>query len=65
MFIIGWMTMKNYKNIQTYLDSVISNPKCELNYFNDWSLLISIVLSAQTTNALWFYSFTIISSKQN
>lgn len=44
------MTMKNYKNIQTYLDSVISNPKCELNYFNDWSLLISIVLSAQTTD---------------
>ncbi len=42
--------MKNYKNIQTYLDSVISNPKCELNYFNDWSLLISIVLSAQTTD---------------
>lgn len=44
------MTMKNYKNIQTYLNSVISNPKCELNYFNDWSLLISIVLSAQTTD---------------
>ena len=42
--------MKNYKNIQTYLNSVISNPKCELNYFNDWSLLISIVLSAQTTD---------------
>ena len=31
-----------------YLDELIPNPKCELDYFNDYSLLIAIMLSAQT-----------------
>ena len=42
--------MKNYKIVEDYLDEIIPNPKCELNYFNDYSLLIAIMLSAQTTD---------------
>ena len=42
--------MKNYKIIEDYLDELIPEPKCELNYFNDYSLLIAIMLSAQTTD---------------
>jgi endonuclease-3 len=42
--------MKNYKIIEDYLDELIPDPKCELNYFNDYSLLIAIMLSAQTTD---------------
>ena len=42
--------MKNYSLIEKYLDELIPNPKCELNYFNDYSLLIAIMLSAQTTD---------------
>lgn len=33
-----------------YLDELFSNPRCELNYNKDYELLISIVLSAQTTD---------------
>lgn len=39
-----------YKIIEDYLDNLIPNPKCELDYFNDYSLLIAIMLSAQTTD---------------
>ena len=42
--------MKNYNLIENYLDELFPNPKCELNYFNDYSLLIAIMLSAQTTD---------------
>ena len=42
--------MKNYSLIEDYLDELIPNPKCELDYFNDYSLLIAIMLSAQTTD---------------
>ena len=42
--------MKNYSLIENYLDALIPNPRCELNYFNDYSLLIAIMLSAQTTD---------------
>lgn len=42
--------MKNYSLIENYLDEIIPNPKCELDYFNDYSLLIAIMLSAQTTD---------------
>ena len=42
--------MKNYNKVESYLDELIPNPRCELNYFNDYSLLIAIMLSAQTTN---------------
>ena len=43
--------MKKYDLIETYLDELIPNPKCELNYFNDYSLLIAIMLSAQTKDS--------------
>ena len=42
--------MKKYSLIEDYLDELFPNPKCELNYFNDYSLLIAIMLSAQTTD---------------
>ena len=36
--------------IENYLDEVIENPRCELNYNKDYELLIAIMLSAQTTD---------------
>lgn len=33
-----------------YLDTLFPNPKCELIYSNDFEFLISVVLSAQTTD---------------
>lgn len=42
--------MKNYNIIENYLDELFPNPQCELNYFNDYSLLLAIMLSAQTTD---------------
>ena len=42
--------MNNVKKIEKYLDELFPNPKCELNYNTDYELLISIVLSAQTTD---------------
>lgn len=44
------MMKKKYEIIESYLDEILPNPKCELNYFNDYSLLIAIMLSAQTTD---------------
>ena len=42
--------MKNYSIVEDYLEELFPNPVCELNYFNDYSLLIAIMLSAQTTD---------------
>lgn len=42
--------MKKMSNIDLYLDELFPNPKCELNYNNDYELLIAIVLSAQSTD---------------
>ena len=36
--------------IITYLDEIIVDPKCELNYNKDYELLIAVMLSAQTTD---------------
>ena len=36
--------------IMDYLDELFPDPKCELIYFNDYSLLMAIVLSAQCTD---------------
>ncbi|MCI5967668.1 MAG: endonuclease III [Tenericutes bacterium] len=33
-----------------YLDTLFSDPKCELNYSKDYELLIAVMLSAQTTD---------------
>ena len=38
------------KTIINYLDEIIVNPKCELNYNKDYELLIAVMLSAQTTD---------------
>lgn len=38
------------KKIVKYLDEIIPNPKCELNYNKDYELLIATMLSAQTTD---------------
>lgn len=38
------------KEIFEYLDFLIPEPKCELNYSNDYELLIATMLSAQTTD---------------
>ena len=47
---IGLKKMKNkVLDIENYLDELIPNPKCELNYNKDYELLIAVVLSAQST----------------
>ena len=38
------------KIVTDYLDQLFSNPRCELNYTKDYELLISVMLSAQTTD---------------
>ena len=43
--------MTKYSEVLNYLDEIIPNPKCELDYFNDYSLLIAIMLSAQTKDS--------------
>lgn len=42
--------MKNIELIENYLEELIPNPKCELNYSKDYELLIAVMLSAQTTD---------------
>ena len=36
--------------IINYLDELFPNPRCELNYSKDYELLITVMLSAQTTD---------------
>ena len=42
--------MKMYKEIFSFIDEVVPNPKCELDYEKDYELLIAVMLSAQTTD---------------
>lgn len=42
--------MKRIELIENYLDELFQDPKCELNYSKDYELLISVMLSAQTTD---------------
>lgn len=42
--------MKNIELIEDYIDKLIPDPKCELNYTKDYELLIAVMLSAQTTD---------------
>ena len=44
------MTGSTINKIENYLDELIPNPKCELNYKKDYELLIATMLSAQTTD---------------
>ena len=37
-------------NVVNYLDELIPNPVCELNYSKDYELVIAVILSAQTTD---------------
>ena len=47
----GLMMKKNkIEEIENYLDKLYPNPKCELNYTNDYELLIAVMLSAQATD---------------
>ncbi len=41
---------KKIQLIESYLDSLYPNPRCELNYQKDYELLIAVMLSAQTTD---------------
>lgn len=40
----------NKNLIYNYLDELFINPKCELNFNKDYELLLSVMLSAQTTD---------------
>ena len=40
----------NRELIIKYLDSLFNNPKCELDYKKDYELVLSVMLSAQTTD---------------
>ena len=40
----------NNKLIEDYFNELFPNPKCELNYTKDYELLLSVMLSAQTTD---------------
>ena len=40
----------NNNLIENYLNELFPNPKCELNYSKDYELLLSVMLSAQTTD---------------
>ena len=42
--------MSKIEIISNYLDELIPNPVCELNYNKDYELLIAVMLSAQTTD---------------
>ena len=56
--------MKN-KIIIEYLDSLFPNPRCELNYNKDYDLVISVMLSAQTTDKRVNMVTEILYSKYN
>ena len=42
--------MNKIDQIIKYMDEIIPNPRCELNYTKDYELLIATMLSAQTTD---------------
>lgn len=42
--------MMKSREIIDYLEKLIPNPKCELNYEKDYELLLAVMLSAQTTD---------------
>lgn len=53
------------ERITDYLDLLFPNPHCELNYTNDYELLISVMLSAQTTDKRVNQVTAILYSKYN
>lgn len=53
------------KEIFEYLDCLIPNPRCELNYTKDYELLIATMLSAQTTDKKVNEATKVLFSKYN
>jgi len=51
--------------IVSYLDELIPNPKCELEYSKDYELLIATMLSAQTTDKRVNMVTTVLFKKYN
>lgn len=45
------MTKNNIHVLLDYLDELLPNASCELNYTKDYELVIAVMLSAQTTDA--------------
>ncbi len=45
------MTKNNIRILLDYLDEILPNASCELNYTKDYELVIAVMLSAQTTDA--------------
>lgn len=45
------MTKNNIHVLLDYLDEILPNASCELNYTKDYELVIAVMLSAQTTDA--------------
>lgn len=45
------MTKNNVHVLLEYLDEILPNASCELNYTKDYELVIAVMLSAQTTDA--------------
>lgn len=43
--------MNKEKDILNYLDLLIPDPKCELNYSKDYEFLLAVMLSAQTKDS--------------
>ena len=44
------MKMNKNERILCFLEEIVPNPVCELNYNKDYELLIAVMLSAQTTD---------------
>lgn len=49
-FAKGIMAVNNFDTIYRYLKSLFDEPRCELNFRNNYELLIAVVLSAQCTD---------------
>lgn len=47
---IGYTNNKTVDRITAYLDEILPDARCELNYSCDYELLIAVILSAQTTD---------------
>jgi len=47
---IGLMMMNKVAIVEEYLDEILPDPPCELNYEKDYELLLAVMLSAQTTD---------------
>ena len=43
--------MKKVEKIISYFDELFPNPKCALNFSSNYELLVSVILSAQCTDA--------------